>query len=135
MTALGIRNNNPGNIRYRAVTRWRGQIGSDGRFVRFDTPEHGIRALAVLLCNYQRMYKLSTIRQIITRWAPPTDNNDTEAYIASISKVTGIGPSDLIKLSEAKTLDVLVQAIIHQENGVQPYTDHQIALGVAAALG
>jgi len=134
-TPRGIRNNNPGNIEYRALTRWRGQIGSDGRFVRFDTPEHGIRALAVLLHNYQKIYGLSSIRQLITRWAPPTDNNDTEAYIASVSRITGIGPNDLITLSEPDILDSLVEAVIRQENGVQPYTDHQIALGIVSALG
>ena len=40
----GIRNNNPMNLEFRTSIQWRGQLGSDGRFVVFDTPLNGLRA-------------------------------------------------------------------------------------------
>ncbi|HFX8036006.1 TPA: hypothetical protein ACIF5E_004931, partial [Escherichia coli] len=43
--ARGIRNNNPGNLEYSKTNPWVGQTGDDGRFAKFETPEHGIRAL------------------------------------------------------------------------------------------
>ncbi|MFU2316820.1 hypothetical protein [Rahnella sp. PCH160] len=52
--ARGLRNNNPGNIEASDANPWEGQIGSDGRFAKFETPEHGIRALGKNLLSYQR---------------------------------------------------------------------------------
>src|SRR4051812_46965540 len=49
----GIRNNNPGNIRFLpAASAWRGQIGSDGSFGIYDTPANGVRAIAKQLQKY-----------------------------------------------------------------------------------
>src|SRR3569832_207317 len=80
----GLRNNNPGNIR-KTATDWRGEVvGSDSAFETFATPEAGIRALAVLLRNYQRKYGLRTVRAIITRYAPPSENN-TESYVSAVA--------------------------------------------------
>lgn len=50
----GIRNNNPGNLEYSKSNPWVGQNGDDGRFAKFETPEHGIRALGRNLMSYQR---------------------------------------------------------------------------------
>src|SRR3569833_3001877 len=81
----GLRNNNPGNIR-KTATDWRGEVvGSDSAFETFATPEAGIRALAVLLRNYQRKYGLRTVRAIITRYAPPSENN-TESYVSAVAR-------------------------------------------------
>ncbi|MDR8284944.1 hypothetical protein FPK77_25135, partial [Acinetobacter baumannii] len=52
--ARGIRNNNPGNLEASSSNPWVGQTGSDGRFAKFETPEHGIRALGRNLISYQR---------------------------------------------------------------------------------
>ena len=75
-TPRGIRNNNPGNIRW--GSDWKG-LKKDGKqqdpsFCIFETPEYGIRALAKLLRNYQRLYGLNTPYRIISRYAPPTEN-------------------------------------------------------------
>jgi len=85
----GIRNNNPLNIRYNAKNQWLGQTGSDrvpaekGMCV-FTSMHYGIRAAFKLLSNYGRKYGLNTVRSIITRWAPPSDDNNTEAYIKRV---------------------------------------------------
>src|SRR5574337_804815 len=79
----GIRNNNPGNIR-KSSEPWRGLAAAkdqkDPAFFTFETPEWGIRAMAVILRTYQTKYGLRTIRAIIGRWAPSAEN-DTDAYV------------------------------------------------------
>ncbi len=131
-TTRGERNNNPGNIRLSSV-QWQGQIaGADTAFVTFATPADGIRALAKLLKNYQAKYGLNTIRGIINRYAPPSENN-TSAYVSAVSADMGIGPDAPLNLGDAGTLDALVTAIIHHENGRVSYAAAVISEGVALA--
>jgi len=128
----GIRNNNPGNIRKSNIA-WLGKIpGNDPDFETFDTPEHGIRALAVNLKTYQEKYGLNTIYDIISRWAPPSEN-DTAAYMESVARSTGIPVNEVISLSNPVTLTKFVNAIIHHENGMNPYTGAEISTGIATA--
>ena len=87
----GIRNNNPGNIRWGAD--WQG-LKKDGKsqdpsFCVFATPVWGIRALAKVLINYKRIHGLNTVRQIISRYAPPNENQTT-AYVQTIARQLGV---------------------------------------------
>ena len=61
MTARGLTNFNPGNIRLSVNNNWLGQVhpGTDPDFCQFDTMIHGIRALAEILINYQIIHKLA----------------------------------------------------------------------------
>lgn len=43
--------------------------------------------MLVTLRTYVCKYGLRTVREIITRWAPPQDNNDTERYIKYVTEV------------------------------------------------
>lgn len=72
-----IARNNPFNIR--SGSAWRGRCGDRKGFVEFSTLEYGVRAWLILMRNY-RVRGFRTIRQIISRFAPPTEN-DTERYI------------------------------------------------------
>lgn len=76
---LGIRNNNPLNIRFSPMNNWKGQTGSNKGFCVFENLEFGYRAALVLLCNYQRK-GYDTVAKIVSHWAPASEN-DTEAYI------------------------------------------------------
>lgn len=129
--ARGIRNNNPGNIRH-GPSQWQGMSSeqSDDEYIQFDDPVYGIRAMARLLQNYQTRYSLNTIREIITRWAPPIENI-TKSYIANVSRIVGASPDQEINVHDAML--PLVKAIITHENGQQPYTDEQIQRGIALA--
>src|SRR5574337_394778 len=94
----GLRNNNPGNIRYNPKNNWIGQTGQDADgFAIFDKADNGIRALARLLKNYQTVYGLNTVAGFISKWAPP-DENDTVAYIASVANQLGVSPNQPISL-------------------------------------
>ncbi|EHC9995809.1 hypothetical protein MLN09_24365 [Escherichia coli] len=133
-SARGIRNNNPGNLEYSKTNPWVGQTGDDGRFAKFETPEHGIRALGRNLLSYQRQ-GIDTVSDIINRWAPPSDNNNTEAYIQAVCAQLGVTPDQPLDASNPDTLKALCASIIQHENGSQPYSDQQLATGVSAAIG
>ena len=137
----GIRNNNPGNIEI--GDPWQGRASAkdllphqegEDRFVVFKSPEFGIRAMTVLLQTYRVKHGLTSIRGIINRWAPP-EENDTEAYIESVSEFTGIDPDKRLDTSSANVLNPLVTAIIRQENkGQQPYSETTILTGISLAF-
>ncbi|WP_446488212.1 hypothetical protein [Enterobacter ludwigii] len=132
--ARGIRNNNPGNIEYSKTNPWVGQTGDDGRFAKFETPEHGIRALGRNLLSYQRQ-GIDTVSDIVEKWAPEKDGNDTVAYIKAVCAQLGVTPDQQLDASNPDTLKALCAAIIQHENGSQPYTDQQLSTGVSAAIG
>lgn len=130
----GIRNNNPGNLEASQDFQWQGQTGNDGRFATFTSPEHGIRALGVNLLSYQRR-GLNTISKIISRWAPPQDNNDTSAYIQKVSTALGVSPHTPLNIASPSVLSALSKAIIHHENGIVPFSEEVINSGIFSALG
>ena len=127
----GIRNNNPGNIRH--GDRWLGltEKQTDSAFCQFTEPKWGLRALAILLRNYKRKHGIDTTRWIISRYAPANEN-DTIAYIRSVCKAIGCEPDDKLDLESEVILLPLMRAIIHHENGQQPYSDDEILDGIRA---
>ncbi|WP_272666621.1 hypothetical protein [Providencia sp. PROV069] len=128
----GGRNNNPGNLRI-SDNIWDGQIGDDGEFVQFASPEHGVRALGKNLITY-RNKGFVTINQIINRWAPKKDGNDTEGYIAFVSQRMGVDPNVPVDVTNIDTLKSITTAIMEQE-GKHSVTDVQVNTGLQAALG
>lgn len=133
----GIRNNNPGNIRRTGDwTKWQGLAApdkqNDSAFIAFATPAWGIRALARTLVTYRDKYDLTTIRGIISRWAPPHENN-TKAYVSVVANAVGVDPDDHIDVADFDTAMKLVPAIIKHENGVQPYPEDVLRAGLKLA--
>ena len=127
----GIRNNNPGNIRH--GQNWQG-LNPDGRnidpaFCVFKSPVFGIRALAKVLMNYKKIHGLNTVRQIISRYAPPNENQ-TKAYIQTVAQQIGVYPDTVIDIEERGILTVFIKAVIRMENGIQPYSDEVIQQGI-----
>ena len=116
MTPLGIRNNNPLNIR-RGKTPWKGQRAeqTDKEFVQFSSLEWGIRAAFCLLRTYAAKYHLNCIADIIMRWAPPSEN-ETGQYIRNVCRWTGLG--GMQRLTEADW-PALVRAMARQECGIE----------------
>lgn len=112
----GMRNNNPGNIEDGPFARsLPGYAGSDGRFAIFSDLASGEGAQARLLQSYvQRGF--DTPAEIINRWAPPSDNNPTNAYVNYVARRVGVGPNDRIS---AEQIPLVAQAIREFENGGQ----------------
>lgn len=132
----GIRNNNPGNIE-RGNIQWQGMAAdqtADDRFIVFDYPQDGIRAMARVLRNYQRQYNLRTLNDIIGRWAPAVEN-DVNSYAHHVAGEANISPDADINLEDDGTLQDVMTAMIRHENGEQPYDDNTIAEGIAAERG
>lgn len=122
----GVRNNNPGNIDFNPLNKWKGLNPKskelDSRFCVFISPEYGIRALMILLRNYEKKYGLNSIRQIINRWAP-THENDTSSYMKHVAKLMNTDIDTCLELKNRNVLIQLAKAIVTHENGVQPYSD------------
>ena len=98
-TTRGIKNNNPFNIRYSAINKWKGLTGSDGSFCVFENMKYGIRAGGVLLRNYLKNGN-NTIEKIITKFAPAEDGNNTANYIKHVAQMSGINQSTVLSVSE-----------------------------------
>jgi hypothetical protein len=133
--ARGLRNKNPGNLRHNAAFDWLGEIAPDAQgYCRFDSDHDGLRACALDLLTKWRRDGLRTVRAIITRYAPPTENA-TGNYVAAVTAALGVKPDDALDLSAAGTLALLVKAVVRQECGSVPYLISDVVAAVQAALG
>ena len=88
----GLSNRNPGNIRQSAV-RYKGEVrpSRDPAFKQFESMPWGYRAIFVLLDTYRIRHGLDTIRGMISRWAPPSENR-TEIYIRAVPRPDNDAP-------------------------------------------
>lgn len=129
----GIRNHNPGNIE-RSKDPWQGLADrqSDRRFFVFSEPKWGIRAIARVLVTYQDRHGIADVRGLISRWAPPKEN-DTAAYVRAVAAAVGVESNERIDVHRYEITRPLVEAIIAHENGEQPYTAAQIDAGLVLA--
>lgn len=123
MSARGLRNNNPGNIRL-GSQRWKGEMtpSRDRDFVQFETMAWGYRAMFVLLDTYRRKYGARTISDIINRYAPANEN-DTAAYIRAVSAAAGIAAAAPVPFADPATMVRIVAAMSRVENGVAAAMD------------
>ena len=103
-TPRGIRNNNPLNIRYNTGNCWVGQTGSDGQFCKFSAPKYGVRAAVKILQKYAGQDSKLTISDIINKWAPRSDGNNTDAYIATVCNAMHMRPADTIDIRKGGTV-------------------------------
>ena len=103
-TPRGIRNNNPLNIRYNTGNCWVGQTGSDGQFCKFSAPKYGVRAAVKILQKYAGHDSKASILEIINKWAPRSDGNNTDAYIATVCKAMNMRPTDTIDIRKGGTV-------------------------------
>ena len=150
---IGQRNNNPLNIRRVPGQKWKGEAspqpspvgegalpqggsgnvssplgevgrGATGPFVRFLSIPYGLRAAFCILRTYRNKYKAVCIEDIITRWAPPTEN-DTRKYISDVCKLTGFGGKERLTENDWPRL---VGAMARLESGMK-LTEEQIRQG------
>lgn len=120
----GIRNQNPLNIEDGPFAKSQpGYAGSDGRFAKFQTPEHGVAAASALLDSYDKNHGLNTVSGIVGRWAPQGDGNNVSAYASDVAGRLGIDPNAPVPPAMRPQL---IAAMAQHENG-------QAAPGTAAA--
>ncbi len=117
----GERNCNPLNL-VRGI-QWKGlrKEQTDSRFCQFVSMKYGWRAALITLRSYitglnGKRRPHDTIEKIITRWAPPSEN-DTEAYIKCVSAAVGIDRRMKVKWQDRVFVCAIVKAMAYQECG------------------
>lgn len=115
---LGMRNHNPLNIR-KTNERWAGSVVTDdnSKFVKFTTNTYGYRAAFIILYNYIKKRRCMTIEDIISRWAPPTENI-VENYVRYVSNRSNVPRREPIAFCEADKLKRIVAAMAEYESNI-----------------
>lgn len=110
MSTLADTNNNPGNIKDPAT----------GTFKQFSTPQEGFSAMLDDLHNKitgntsTGLNGNSTLYDLISKWAPSTDNNNPANYTANVATWAGVLPTT--KLSDLQdNLPAVAMAMARQE--------------------
>lgn len=128
----GILNHNPLNLREAPgdKTIWLHERATDddAEFEEFDIPEGGIRAACINFRTYKVKHGVTTVRQWITRWAPPNGRDsrgraysqDTEAYIRVVCNAVGVDHDEPVDLEDWDTVLKGLRAMIRHENGPAP---------------
>ncbi|WP_147200787.1 hypothetical protein [Pantoea sp. CCBC3-3-1] len=134
-----FRNNNFGNLQYvgqKGARLENANAKGERRFARFDTPEEGFRALGDQLMSYYNgtskavgYQKLQSVGQIIPKFAPESENN-TKAYMATLSKQLGVGVNDKLNLQDPAVMTKVMRAISTVEGGNPTVTDAFIQKGL-----
>ena len=130
MQTRGIRNNNPLNIRH-SSDQWEGARAeqTDKSFVQFENMAYGYRAAWKTLESYWKYFHRTkqyyNVTNIITRWAPPTEN-DTKAYIRTVLRLTSLGGKENLP-QPSRGVDIerlvkLIAAMTTMECGI-PYKE------------
>ena len=96
-----------------------GNLRPQGQSTGFQQPasyEEGIRALDKNLEVYGTKHKINTLRGVISRYAPSSEN-DTEAYIKYVGEKTGLKPDQEIDLTNPAVRHVISGPMILMEKG------------------
>ncbi len=137
----GLRNNNPGNIKYDG-SQWVGLVGKDEKgFCKFDTMNHGLRALGIVILNYQKKYGINTLAKFGDRYAPVYDNPGAVAggYGREMAKTMGFLPDrdENSPIMFNLYLLEMMKAVCIQENGRIParlyINEKQLVAGLSMA--
>ena len=117
----GMRNNNPGNIKYtRGSSQRAGVVGpsenrdeGDPQLV-FDTPQSGMDAMADLAQRKYRNGQTTAMALIAGRngWTP-----GNQSAAANVARTLGRGPNDDLGLDDPDQLSAFLKALALQEHG------------------
>ena len=121
---------NPLNIRFNPRNNWKGGCGEYRGFQMFRSESYGVRAAYVILTNYIKN-GCNTIESIISRWAPPCENN-TQNYINFVENDTLI-PRTLeltdLSIHDYWTKLIILRSMAKMESG-KDFDEQQINLYV-----
>jgi len=119
----GVRNNNPGNIKYYSSNAWQGKvpmaqntdaIDVDGEptFEQFVSYPYGVRAMIHILKNSYIPSGRNTLRLIMTDWAPDGGTSYLNYMVGKVGKTA----DEVISATDEVTIKKMVQAIARFEN-------------------
>lgn len=96
--SIAYKNHNPGNLRSSPF-----EIGKKNGYSVFKSDAVGFWALEYDITQkakgntVTKLTGASTLRDLIFVYAPPGDNNNSEAYLAEVVKNTGLSESTLLR--------------------------------------
>jgi len=139
-----VRSNNPLNIRISSRNDWEGELPAalnkavDNSFESFYRPSSGYRAATILIRNYQKFYGDNTIKRIIERFAPPTNDigefeNHTDSYIASVARDLSLPTTQPLNLFDDELMTRLLVAMHKVEAGGVWFGERLARAGVEQA--
>lgn len=121
----GIRNNNPGNIKFVTSNQWNGKVpmaqntdaidpsDNEPTFEQFIAYPYGIRAMIYLIKNSYIPNGHDTIKAIMDRY----DSGHSNDYINYVIAKAGKGKFEQLSAQDEATIKKIVQAIARFENG------------------
>jgi hypothetical protein len=128
--SLADRNMNPGNIR---PAGFMGETSGQGGYAGYASPEFGLRAMSRLSGTYANK-GITTVRDFINRYAPPSDNNkNNDNYAKMVADSLGVGVDDPIDFSKPSVKEALIPAIAKFEGYTGDLGPNLIKSAVAAS--
>jgi hypothetical protein len=125
----GFAANNPLNLRYIATNPFNGQTGKTSTGIGiYDTLSNGVRAAGLQLTAYYNR-GLTTITQIISTWAPASEN-PTSQYIANVANAMGDDANEPLSWPDDEVS--LIMAMAQQETGNNTMTAADVASYIAS---
>lgn len=132
----GIRNNNPGNIKYQSSNQWQGKVpvsqntdaldvDGEPKFEQFISFAYGVRALIYLIKNRYIPTGRNTLRLIVNSFAPDGGAN----YVNFLVSRVGISADQVISENDENAIKKIVQGIGRFENGMEAISDSQYQAG------
>lgn len=117
-TPRGIRNNNPGNLKFGPFAKSMGATGADADgFAIFPDTSAGTRAQENLLLGSGYFGGgRRTIASIISKYAPASDGNSVGDYAKFVAKDTGIAPNQPLNTADIPRVAAAMRKF---ENGAQ----------------
>lgn len=122
-----VRNFNPGNLNFAGQPGASLETGtSSPRFAAFANADAGVRALGAQLERYAAR-GTDTVASIVAKYAPPSENN-TKAYIQSLSRKLGVSSDQKLNVRDPGTMRALLEGITTIEGGAQSLRAFQPAI-------
>lgn len=112
--------NNPYNIK-KSKTPYFGKDnnGNNSAFEGFRNITFSTAAFFKLIRDNYYLKGYDTIEKILYRYAPPSDNNNTEQYIQYVSQKTGVDRNTKIDIGDFKMMYALASAICRFESSFE----------------
>lgn len=108
-------------------------------FAAFNSDDEGLRAAAWQLRRYgsgaTTGKPLNTINDIVSTWAPKSDNNDTDAYIKSVVKSTNYKADQQLNMNDPAVLAQLIAAMSKVENSRSNFTPGGVQVTISNNTG
>lgn len=82
----------------------------------------GYRAMFVLLHTYRVRNGCNTLREMISRYAPPAENH-TENYIRAVATQAQVSSDEILDTRNGKVMIPVVAAMSRVENGIPAQMD------------